>query len=490
MDVSSLEAGTWDGGGCGTVEGAKQYKWPRAACARGGLHASLMAQGHQATDTAAFRQRRESTQEALRGAVENAQGLHARTLGRLESAVIDGARQAMQWSDRIAHSTKATLHRSRPKKILVANLDLQDTTYSWMVQQKRVSARLAAGTYRRCHRSSLTKAGTDRTGEMGLHQGFIAPNIRHEYALSSKDQQNAHRMLKEVLANETYDAVIANVWSPGLYVLLEHEGQDLTQIPIVLYDRHMHHALAENGLQGERVALLKSHDLYLNCMLEADPRSQNMQDRFDVGFPKSRIHCWPWSVAAGFFLNEPSKRKGRCPYPPSTKTCFKLFSGGDSKRDYASLFKAVEGMDVELRIASGRTFEQLPENVSALGRIFLHEFRDEVRNCDAVVIPLGAAEGMDTGAAGITVFALAFALGKPVICTDHGFTRRYIVHGENGLLVEQSDWKGLREAILRLDAVTRGMRSVSGKGTRDLLLQHGSSRCLSRAGGHTNGGSH
>ena len=99
------------------------------------LHASLMAQGHQATDTAAFRQRRESTQEALRGAVENAQGLHARTLGRLESAVIDGARQAMQWSDRIAHSTKATLHRSRPKKILVANLDLQDTTYSWMVQQ-------------------------------------------------------------------------------------------------------------------------------------------------------------------------------------------------------------------------------------------------------------------------------------------------------------------------------------------------------------------
>ena len=286
---------------------------------------------------------------------------------------------------------------------------------------------------------------------MGLHQGFIAPNIRHEYALSSKDQQNAHRMLKEVLANETYDAVIANVWSPGLYVLLEHEGQDLTQIPIVLYDRHMHHALAENGLQGERVALLKSHDLYLNCMLEADPRSQNMQDRFDVGFPKSRIHCWPWSVAAGFFLNEPSKRKGRCPYPPSTKTCFKLFSGGDSKRDYASLFKAVEGMDVELRIASGRTFEQLPENVSALGRIFLHEFRDEVRNCDAVVIPLGAAEGMDTGAAGITVFALAFALGKPVICTDHGFTRRYIVHGENGLLVEQSDWKGLREAILRLD---------------------------------------
>jgi type III pantothenate kinase len=65
-----------------------------------------------------------------------------------------------------------------------------------------------------------------------------------------------------------------------------------------------------------------------------------------------------------------------------------------------------------------------------------------------VVLALKAADHPS----GITVLFEAMAMGKPVIASDIGTTRDYVVPGETGLLVPPGDAQALRQAVLDLHA--------------------------------------
>lgn len=70
------------------------------------------------------------------------------------------------------------------------------------------------------------------------------------------------------------------------------------------------------------------------------------------------------------------------------------------------------------------------------------ELRDQIRQCDLVVVPY-----LDATQSG--VIAASFANGKPVLATAVGGIRDIVKDGENGLLVQPADLAGLVSAMRR-----------------------------------------
>ena len=123
-----------------------------------------------------------------------------------------------------------------------------------------------------------------------------------------------------------------------------------------------------------------------------------------------------------------------------------LSVGDDVGRDYPTLVAAWQGLDLELvlktrwRPAAALPIRLLSERLSFVA------LRELYADASMVVLPLKATDHPT----GITALFEAMAMGKPVIATDIGTTRDYIVHGETGLLVPPGDAQALRQAILDL----------------------------------------
>lgn len=127
-----------------------------------------------------------------------------------------------------------------------------------------------------------------------------------------------------------------------------------------------------------------------------------------------------------------------------------IFSGGNSDRDYRTLVKAVEGLEIEVRIATSRTDllegVEVPDNI--LVREYSHrEYLDVMAGCRINVVSMAAGR---LRSAGQQTFLNSMALGKPTIVTDPGGAVDYIHDGRNGILVDPGDPGALRMAILRI----------------------------------------
>src|SRR5262249_25030705 len=124
--------------------------------------------------------------------------------------------------------------------------------------------------------------------------------------------------------------------------------------------------------------------------------------------------------------------------------CFVVFSGGDSGRDYATLFEAVRGLPVQVRLCSGGYPTPLPPNVTVLPRLPLHRFRDEVGAATVVVVPLTG----EPVVSGITVIAIAKMMGKAVIASDNPIVRLHIPsQGDGGYLTQTGNPALLRTLL-------------------------------------------
>jgi glycosyltransferase involved in cell wall biosynthesis len=127
-----------------------------------------------------------------------------------------------------------------------------------------------------------------------------------------------------------------------------------------------------------------------------------------------------------------------------------IFSGGDSERDYATLFKAVDGLPIPVVVSTSKASVlkglSIPENVIVV-RAMEPAFERLMAGSRIVVVPInktivrGAGEG---------TFINAMWHGRPLIAADNVAASDYIEDGTDGFVVPAGDAEALRHRIIQL----------------------------------------
>jgi glycosyltransferase involved in cell wall biosynthesis len=134
-----------------------------------------------------------------------------------------------------------------------------------------------------------------------------------------------------------------------------------------------------------------------------------------------------------------------------------IFSLGEVRnRDYPTLFKAVQGLPLQLLVAAAGSWyareknkqvnAPLPANVRLSGRVSRATLRELYAQAQFVVLPLH----YELASAGATAVLEAMSMGRAVITTRSPGILDYVEDGETALLVEPGDAEGLRDAICDL----------------------------------------
>lgn len=150
-----------------------------------------------------------------------------------------------------------------------------------------------------------------------------------------------------------------------------------------------------------------------------------------------------------------------------------LYSGGDSIRDYPTLFEAVRPLPIKVRILTHQTFPagSVPENVEIVANSDTpEEFYEPLARSMFVVIPILDGHLRSSGQG---TYLGAMVLGKAVIVSDTPGARDLIQDGATGLLFRPGDAPDLRAAIetllsdrdLRRQIGEQGRCAVLGKFT-------------------------
>jgi hypothetical protein len=176
-----------------------------------------------------------------------------------------------------------------------------------------------------------------------------------------------------------------------------------------------------------------------------------------LGLPIERIRHLPigtHDVFGGQFGKEPGEY---------------IFAGGRSGRDYATLFKAVDGLGLPV-VVNARPFNvrglRIPSNVCMNDLLPPDQYRDQNWEARFVVVPLRATDE----AVGLTAILYAMAAGKAVICTNLPGPAEYVRDGVTGLLVPEGDVEALREAIKTLWE-SSGLRQEMGRQARAIYKE-------------------
>jgi glycosyltransferase involved in cell wall biosynthesis len=148
-----------------------------------------------------------------------------------------------------------------------------------------------------------------------------------------------------------------------------------------------------------------------------------------------------------------------------------VFSGGTQDRDYDTLFRAVDGLPAEVRVAVRAdrvTAGRLPANVRLLGRLSKDDFWTALAGARVVVLSLDPDVMRRPG---VITYVTAMRLGKCVVVNDPRGARSYVADGKTGLMVPARDPAALRAALRRvLD--DGGLRRRLGASARDFAAEH------------------
>lgn len=126
-----------------------------------------------------------------------------------------------------------------------------------------------------------------------------------------------------------------------------------------------------------------------------------------------------------------------------------IFSGGRSNRDYATLAKAVKGLDYNVKIAAQRfnvADIDMPPNIETLFDVYGENFLKVMAGASIVVIPL---ERIDESS-GQLVLLNAMTFGKPIIITKSRGVEDYILDDQTVITVPRKNPFALRTEIDRL----------------------------------------
>jgi hypothetical protein len=154
-----------------------------------------------------------------------------------------------------------------------------------------------------------------------------------------------------------------------------------------------------------------------------------------------------------------------------------LFAGGESQRDYPTLFDAVAGLDVRVVVAvrnraafGGR---EAPANVEVITTD--HQgFLDRMHSAAVNVVPL---QPSSLRSAGHQTFLNAMAFGTATVVTDVEGAGDYVQNWVDGVLVPAGDASALRAAIQRL-AESEDLRHEMGQRAALVGQQHSTRNIL------------
>ncbi|MCU1373776.1 MAG: glycosyl transferase group 1, partial [Actinomycetia bacterium] len=141
-----------------------------------------------------------------------------------------------------------------------------------------------------------------------------------------------------------------------------------------------------------------------------------------------------------------------------------VFAGGESLRDHGLLLRAVEGLDVPVRIAAGNVPSPVPANVRA-GRVSHDDYMALQLGCRLAVVALKPT----IRSAGQQTYLNAMALGKPVIITEAPGVLDYVDPGRTAFVVPP-DPDALRDQIRWVldPANAEAVAAVAAAGRRDV----------------------
>ena len=148
-----------------------------------------------------------------------------------------------------------------------------------------------------------------------------------------------------------------------------------------------------------------------------------------------------------------------------------IVSAGQSNRDYELLRRAMDGIEMKVKIYCSDDYKKVLENIKncnfEIHTAPLEEFLGALWNSFFVVVPLKIPEI----SSGQLVLLQAMALGKAVITTDCWGTRDYIKHMENGILVSPNNASELREKIVYLLNNPKEIEKL-GKNAKKTVEEH------------------
>ena len=183
-------------------------------------------------------------------------------------------------------------------------------------------------------------------------------------------------------------------------------------------------------------------------------RNQAVVYRDVLGVPNERLAYVPFGVDHRFFSPQ-----------DVAENRYVLAVGRDRGRDWATLFEAVRGTDLAVKVASRPgEFETLtvPGNVEVLGTIDRATYRDLTARASIVVVPTHV-RAYPTGQ---SVVLESMAMGKCCVVTDTPAMRDYVVDGETAVLVPPHDPAALQRALERVIA-NQALRRRLGASARE-----------------------
>jgi glycosyltransferase involved in cell wall biosynthesis len=169
-----------------------------------------------------------------------------------------------------------------------------------------------------------------------------------------------------------------------------------------------------------------------------------IQDRWKLS--RNRVLWTPFMVDQKFFA--PNR------VTPNSGTRPQVCAVGLERRDYETLLRAVEGLDVDVVIAAASPWSHRKEGVAArtipsnvtVRKFTQHELRQLYADSCFMVMPLENVKFQ----AGVTAILECLAMGKAVICSRVPGQTDVVVEGENGRYVPPGDPSILSTEIRRL----------------------------------------
>jgi len=123
-----------------------------------------------------------------------------------------------------------------------------------------------------------------------------------------------------------------------------------------------------------------------------------------------------------------------------------VFSGGETSRDWETLFNAANDMPNTkfICIARERLFPKLvvPKNVELIFDVSFKRFLEYLKKCSIVVLPVNSE-----GPSGLLVLFDATSLGKPTITTETNVVKNYIINQKYGTLTKLKDHESITQQI-------------------------------------------
>lgn len=186
-----------------------------------------------------------------------------------------------------------------------------------------------------------------------------------------------------------------------------------------------------------------------------------------------RVTCTPFMVDADFFA----------PTQVTQSVCNRICAVGLECRDYPTLIRAVEGLEIEVIIAAASPWSKradstrrvaIPPNVTV--RSFSqYDLRQLYADSRFTVMPLENVRFQ----AGVTAILESMAMERAVICTRTPGQTDVIVDGKTGVYVPPQDSIALRDAIETLLKRPREAQQM-GQAGRQRVLEEMSLECYTR----------